>query len=792
MHYTIPNTQQEVLFITSYPPRKCGIATYSKDLIHAIHRKFKAPFSIRVCALEEGSQTRTYPQEVKYSLQTSDPLAYIELARKINEDEAVKKVFVQHEFGLFGGDYGEYLLRLLYSLEKPVSVTFHTVLPSPDSKRQTVVQSIAKACDNIVVMTKSSSALLQEEYNLSPKKISVIPHGTHMVLWKNKQQLKRAYQLEDRLILSTFGLLSPNKSIETALEALPLLMDRFPNILYFVLGRTHPGVIQNEGEVYRKFLEDRVKELGLSDHVHFVNRYLELEELLEYLRLTDIYLFTSKDPHQAVSGTFAYAMSSACPIISTPIPHAVEMLHNNTGVIVDFRKPEQLAEAAKRLLTKRELREQMGRNAFHQTRATVWENTAISHAHLFNSYLSVRDTDKTGNTTTLNYSLPEIHLEHIYALTNNVGIIQFSHISNPDLGSGYTLDDNARALIALCMHYRQTRDPGALGLISTYLNFIDYCQQPNGRFLNYVDQNREFHVQNNYINLEDSNGRAIWALGVVLFHEELLPLSLIKKAGTIFNCSLSEIEQIESPRAIAFAIKGLYFYHRYSRNKLIQDKIEELANKLLEKYNAVSATNWQWFEEYLTYANSTLPEAMLYAYLATRKPSYKMIAHITFEFLLSHLFKDGTIKVVSNRGWHRKGSVPYQYGEQPIDVSYTIQALDLFYRVFKDKAYRDKMRVAFSWFLGNNHLGQIIYNPLTGGCYDGLEEHSVNLNQGAESTLCYLIARLIVERIQQLPVERDKQVANGEEIGKKPVRIKQLASLPQHALKQPDKIRILR
>jgi glycosyltransferase involved in cell wall biosynthesis len=743
--FTPKNTDNnQVLFIASYPPRACGIATYSQDLINAVQEKFSS-FSVKVCALEEDGTVRKYSDEVKYVLNSCDREAYIELANKINTDDAVKMVFVQHEFGLFGGDYGEYLLQLLYSLNKPVSITFHTVLPKPDEKRKTIVQTIVQACNEIVVMTNHSSAILQNEYNIPDHKISIIPHGTHIVEWKNKRVIKNAYQLERRLVLSTFGLLSANKSIETALDALTGIVEKFPNVLYLILGKTHPEVVKSEGEIYREYLENKVEELGLQDNVHFVNKYLDLPELLEYLCLTDVYLFTSKDPHQAVSGTFAYAMSSACPVISTPIPHALEMLQDNAGTIIDFQDSEQLAAATIRLLGNDKLREEMGRNAFHQTRASVWENTANSHAELFNQYVDKKQS--------LTYRLPQIHLEHIYALTNDFGMIQFSDICDPDINSGYTLDDNARALIAICMHYNQFRESGDIDLLNTYLNFIEYCQQPNGKFLNYVDKEGEFHVQNDYNNLEDSNGRTIWALGTLIAHQHIMPETLFVQANKIFEKAIDNISQIESPRAIAFAVKGLYHYQITQKDN-VQPIINLLATKLLEKYNRVSDTNWKWFEEYLTYTNSTLPEAMLYAYLATNNPAYKMIAHVTFEFLLSHLFINGTIKVISNRGWCQKGTVPNQYGEQPIDVSCTIQALDLFYWVFKDEAYREKMEIAFSWFLGNNHLNQIVYNPLTGGSYDGIEEHSVNLNQGAESTVCYLTARLTVEKVKNAAIEK--------------------------------------
>ena len=740
MFNTNTPAKKEILFLSSYPPRACGIATYSQDLIGAIHNKFSSSFALRVCAVENDLNIIGYPQEVKYVLRQSDVQEYINLAHKINNDDAINMVFVQHEFGLFGGDYGNFLLQFLYELEKPVSVTFHTVLPLPDEKRRNIVKAIVAACDHIIVMTNNSSTILQADYGVSTDLISVIPHGTHIVEYKNKEELKKTYHLEDRLILSTFGLLSSNKSIETAIKALPAIVEKFPKVLYVILGKTHPGVVNHEGEIYRGFLEGLVSESGLQENVRFVNKYLDLPELLEYLSVTDVYLFTSKDPHQAVSGTFAYAMSSACPIISTPIPHAKEMMKENAGIVVDFQNSEQMAEATIRLLENDQLREEMGRNAFYQTRANIWENVAGSHAKLFHKYFSTKEV--------LTYDLPQINLKHVKLLTDEIGMIQFSKFSDPDVSSGYTLDDNARALIAVCQHYDLTKDFSDLDLIETYLNFIKRCQQPGGGFLNYVGKDGKFHHQNNYINLDDSNGRAIWALGVLMTYRQIIPVPLVLKAKQMLDASFNWVEILESPRAMAFVIKGFYFYYQTNNSEEIKELIDGLGMKLLKKYNEVADEKWAWYEEYLTYANSALPEALLYAFLTTGKLQYKMIAHISFEFLLSHTFKGNSINVVSNRGWHHKEKVPNKFGEQPIDVSYTIQTLALFYSVFKDEDYLKNIEIAFSWFLGNNHLNQIVYNPLTGGCFDGLEEHNVNLNQGAESTVCYLTARLVVEKIK--------------------------------------------
>jgi hypothetical protein len=339
--------------------------------------------------------------------------------------------------------------------------------------------------------------------------------------------------------------------------------------------------------------------------------------------------------------------------------------------------------------------------------------------------------------------LPEISLDHIRRLTTINGMIQFSQISTPDIATGYTLDDNSRALIALTKHYEITKNESDLELINIYLNFILFCQLENGTFQNYVDKYGNFTNNNQDENLEDSNGRAIWALGEFCSHTNLFPSEFIDKARLAIHKSLPHIILFKSPRAISFSIKGLYFYDLHSNEFLIKQIITILADNLVSKFRGVSDKKWKWFENYLTYANSLLPEAMLYAALKTESKLYKKIAKTSFDFLLEIVFKYDQIKVVSNQGWNHKGKDSHNFGEQPIDVAYTILALNKFYEVFQEKEYYDKMVTAFDWFLGKNHLNQIIYNPKTGGCYDGLEENHINLNQGAESTVSYLMARLV-------------------------------------------------
>jgi glycosyltransferase involved in cell wall biosynthesis len=751
----------EILFLTSYPPRECGIATYSQDLLKSLNNKFSDSFTLRVCALESGSTNNIYPDEVKYVLNTNDSQRYVELVRAVNNDKHTKLVLIQHEFGFFHQSGDINFLKFLYRLTKPAVIVFHTVLPLPDVDLRVSVRRIAAACESIVVMTKNAAQILTADYGVPLEKINVIAHGTHLVPHLNKELLKEKYDLVGKKVLSTFGLLSSGKGIETTLDALPAIVKLNPDVMFLVIGKTHPSVFKAEGEKYRHFLEEKVATLNLQNHVRFVNQYLPLTTLLEYLQLSNVYLFTSKDPNQAVSGTFSYAMSCGCPIISTPIPHAKEVLRKDTGIIVDFENPQQLSNAVNLLMSDESLRNDFSASTLQRIVPSVWENSAISHALLFQKV--VGQTYRTDNSVNdfkslsdkpiyykekipLQYRIPSVNLNHVKKMTTDVGIIQFSIINQPDIETGYTLDDNARAMVAMCMHYERFRDNADLGYIQTYLNFIKFCLQPEGNFLNYVDKEEQFTAQNNETNLSDSNGRAVWALGFLISKSALLPSELIAMAKEILQEALPFVETLHSTRTMAFTIKGLHYANLDIKSPKITDVIKTLADRMVQMYRHESETSWHWFESYLTYGNSILPEAMLCAFLETGDLTYKKIAKDSFDFLLSLTFNEHGIKVISNKSWLQKGQQAAEHGEQPIDVAYTILALNKFYKVFQEGNYLRKLKTAFNWFLGKNHLNQIIYNPCTGGCYDGLEDNHVNLNQGSESTVSYLMARMTIEK----------------------------------------------
>ncbi|MEG1573691.1 MAG: glycosyltransferase, partial [Bacteroidales bacterium] len=435
-----------------------------------------------------------------------------------------------------------------------------------------------------------------------------------------------------------------------------------------------------------------------------------------------------------VSGTFVYALSCGCPIIATPIPHALELLKDNTGFIFDFHNSSQLGKAANKLFANEKLRVQMGMTGMQKTAFTAWENSAISYANLFRKITKRKEI--------LNYSLPEVNTEHIKRMSRNIGIIQFSKGNRPDIDTGYTLDDNARALIALCNVSVDKKDLTCDKYIKLYLKFINYCVQEDGSLKNYVDKSGQFTSQNDSVLLEDSNGRAIWALGYFIRHSDCFPNSWGVDAIQTLQATFPMLHRIHSPRSLAFAIKGLSYFYEKEPSPEVLILIRKMADELVKLYLTTTDKKWRWFETYLTYDNAVLPECLIYAYRITENEAYKKIAKYSFDFLLEKTFANRQIKVVSNQGWLQKDKGTLTYGEQPIDVAGTVIALGTFYKCFNEPEYLQKQKDAFSWFLGNNHLGQIVYNPATGGCYDGLEENNINLNQGAESSSCYLMARL--------------------------------------------------
>lgn len=721
----------KVVYLSSFPPRECGIATFTADLTGAMDDLLESVVESRIAAVNTDAVSRYhYPRQVIFQIDPYSERDYLRTAESINGMDDVKLVNIQHEFGLFGGGYGLNILSFLGALKKPSVVTFHSVLPSPNGELHRVVRLIAEKASGVTAMTNLSREILIREYGLDEKKISVIPHGIHAAPYSSSARSKAALGFPGKISLLTFGFLSRGKGIEYVIEALPKVVKAYPDLMYIVLGVTHPNVLKEEGESYRNSLIQKVRDLGLSSHVSFYNEYASLDSLLQFLRAADIYISTSLDPNQAVSGTLSYALGSGRPVISTPFAQAREIITPESGLLVNFRDPDSYAEALTALLKDPLRREQFGKNAYFRTRNMTWENVALEYSKLFSDYSGeLAEVSK-------HKKIPRINLNHMFRLTDDFGIIQFSRLSLPDIASGYTVDDNARALIVACL-CTSGKEKGLLKRAEIYLRFIETVQGEDGLFGNYVKSDRTVDRQlNQNENLEDANGRTLWALAVAAT-AEILPETLRDKALSLFRKRTENYRMFESPRAAAFYVKGLCLLSKAKELTLHCDRLVSL-------YRGVSSEEWPWFENYLTYSNAVLPEALLLGHQQTGNSEYLEIGTRTLDFLIRQTFINGIYAPIGQDGWHHKTGERRYFDQQPEDVSAMVCALATATRVTGKAAYKERMYEAFNWFLGDNSLEQVVYDRATGGCYDGVGEGHINLNQGAESTTSYLLARLSV------------------------------------------------
>lgn len=734
-----PKKSNQILILSSYPPRECGIATFTQDLLTAFNKKFNPLVKTQVCALnEQATSIYNYNSNVVNQIPAIELDNYVDLAKKINASNNIKIVNIQHEFGIFGGKYGDYLIPFLQTLEKPVIVTFHSVIPKPDKYLKKVVQIIAEKSRALVIMNKLSQKILLRDYNIPQYKIFYIPHGIPQVAYERNKIYKKQLGLEGKTVLSTFGMLSKNKGIENAIRALPKVVEKFPNIIYLIVGETHPNVRKKDGEKYRNFLNNEIEKLGLNNNVRFYNKYISLEEIIHFLQATDVYLSTPIDPNQSVSGTLSYALGCGRPAISTPTQYAKHIINGKNGVLVRFHRSDDIAKAILSLISSEKNMQLMGAQAYKDTRSMIWPNVAESYFKLYKKFTKI-EAEKN--------KLPEIKFDHIIKLTDGFGIIQHARYSRPEKRFGYSLDDIARALIACAMHYKNNPSPEIENLMNVYIKFIKFAKRKNGSFINIVSYKKE----KNKIIEEDVQGRTIWALGYIIA-QDYLPQTIRKEALKLFNSAFPYLKNIKAPRSIAFAMNGLYFFLK-SYPKQIKTKrvFEKLADRLVDFYKINGSYNWYWFENCLTYSNSKLPEALFYAYDLLKKKNYLKIAKSSLKFLESITFGPDYYSPIGQKGWYFKYKERSYFDQQPEDAATMVQTKIVAYKITKNKKHLEDALKAFQWFLGKNHLGLMVYDELTGGCHDGLGKYDLNLNEGAESTISYIMARLSFE---------DKEIKN--------------------------------
>lgn len=722
-----------IVFLSTYPPRECGIATFTQDLLHYSQKIEGLKFRYKVAAFNLSPlDTYKYPREVTWEIDENSKKDYVNLAKKINDDINISGIILQHEYGIFGGLDGKKILYFMENCKKPMLVTLHTTLPSPSPKMKEVTERIVQLASNIVVLTKNSKEIIQNLYPKSNGKIFVIPHGIHNVKFSSQKEFKIKLELDNRIVLSTFGLLSRNKGIKYVINALPKIIKKYPSIIYLILGETHPVIRRNEGEKYRLELAHLITTLGLEKHVKFYDQYLSLPDLLEFLQATDIYISTSINPNQAVSGTLSYALGTGRPVISTDFNQAKEIMTSDIGRLVPIRNSSAMTSALLELLSDKEKLKVMARNAYDKTRPMLWSRVAEKYTNLLARTI-----------------IPPVNLRHLYKMTDDLGLFQFAKLTVPNKESGYTLDDNARALITCSWLIKQKYSKKIMDLINIYFAFIKKCQLQDGTFTNYIGfKDNSPTDQNNNEDLSDPQARAMWALSEVM-NNQVLSVDIRNQAKKMYLQSLEKGSKLTHLRAKAFAIKSftLALNALPDHQKILLEYIKKYTDSLVAALKENSLKSWVWFEKDLKYSNALLSESLIIAGNYLKDYIYTNKGIQSLDFLISKTFSPDMYMPIGHSNWYKKNGIRSRYDQQAEDPAAMILALSTAYENTHDEKYKNLAKKCFSWFLGNNSLNKSLYDEKTGGCYDGLRPDHVNLNQGAESLVSYLMSSYTITQL---------------------------------------------
>ena len=742
--YKNHSDNDRIAFIGNYLPRQCGIATFTTDLCEAVAVEHPGAtcIALPVNDIESGYE---YPPKVRFELAEKDIDSYRRAADFLNIN-GVDVVSLQFEYGIFGGRAGSHILALLRELRMPIVTTFHTILREPDPQQRRVLEEVAALSDRVVAMSERGAAFLREIYRISPAKIDLIPHGIPDLSFVDPGFHKDLFGVEGKIVLLSFGLLSANKGIENVIVALPAILEKHPNVVYFIVGATHPQVKQHDGETYRLSLQWLAQEKGVEGQVIFYNQFVTLDELVEFIGAADIYITPYQNPAQIVSGTLAYTLGAGKAVISTPYWYAEEMLADERGVLVPFRDPPALAAQVIDLLDNEAKRHAMRKRAYMFGRDMIWPQVARRYLESFAraraekrnftpSVLAVKSLDKRPA------ELPPLKLDHLRRMTDDTGMLQHALFTLPNYREGYTIDDNARALMVSVLADELGHSEGA-EIVSRYLAFI--CYAFNGetkRFRNFMDYQRNWLEASGS---DDSHGRTLWALGTLLGRSNTPGLQSM--AGRLFEQALPAILTTTSPRAWAFALIGIHEYlRRYAGDRRASQVREELAGRLLALYQANRADEWRWFEESLSYCNAALPHAFL---MCGQSIPNSTMTDAALESLtwLANLQRDktngGHFVPIGSNGFYKRGGVRARFDQQPVEAQAMVSACLEAHRITGDKNWYKEARRAFDWFLGRNDLNLPIYDPTTGGCRDGLHADRANENQGAESSLAFIQAVL--------------------------------------------------
>lgn len=754
------NKQLKVLFIGTYVPKECGIATFTFDLLNSVSEEDN-DVHCEVIALNDPSETYDYPEEVVFQIQRDRIEDYYRAADFINQSD-IDIVCLQHEFGLFWGNAGDYIFALLSGINKPIISTMHTIIQKPEPEYRVSTEKLIRYSEKLIVMSQTAVDMLKDIYKAPEGKIELIFHGVPDCPFNNCSKYKKKLNLKGDPLVLTFGLLSQNKGIENMLDALPEVVSQYPDLVYLILGATHPVIKKNFGETYRQYLHNKVSELGLEKNVVFHDKFVEKEELCDYILASDIYVSPYLSREQIVSGALTYAIGMGKAIVSTPYWYAQEMLSDSRGLLVDFGDTTGFRESLLHLTENPEECDNMRKKAYDFGRKMTWKNVGKQYNMVFtralknhNAYFNMKKFNFLPN------QLPEVKLDYLKLLTDDVGIIQHTNLGVPARHYGYSADDVGRALVALTQLIDNQKKADELWkLITTYLSFLEHAQTDTGHFHNFMSYRREFLDEKGS---EDTLGRAVYGLGHVVSCP-YLSKNIRTLAHTLISRAGPEMEKLNYPRAKAYTMCGLYemlrtgvdadefevvFNSRRDAVKSIDSLISKdtfestfinHANSLVDLYEANRKEDWNWFEPTVTYSNAKLSESLLLAYNYTKNRTYRKVGLATLDFLTEIQWKGDFFDIVGNQGWYSYNGEKPIFDQQPIEAGYLTQAYVSAYEIVRDRRYLELARYSFEYFLGRNRLQTVMYDCSTGAVCDGLNRDGMNCNQGAESIICFLMA----------------------------------------------------
>lgn len=731
-----------ITFVSTFTPRKCGIATYTHDLAEALQEQRVV---VSIAALDTKSLNLEYPEIVSIKIEEGLLADYIKAAEEINESSS-DIIHIQHEFGIFGGEDGEYILEFAKALTKPFIVTFHTILAAPNPNQKRIMQELTRLSRAVIAMKEIGLDRLINIYAANQRDINIIYHGVPNMNYLSKSDIRKKLGLEKKFVIMSSNLISRNKGFEYVIKALPQIVKKIPEVVYIIIGETHPNVKRIEGESYRNELQQLTTDLDVTKHVVFVNEYVSLDRLKEYFVAADIFTTPYLDPEQITSGTLAYAIGAGKVCIATPYIYAKSLLKSNRGIIIPFRNDAEFSKNVIYIHSNSQKRRLFEKNARTLGKQMHWPYIAKKHNSLYKSILR---TNGSLRKATLKFIKQQIDTTYLFTLTDTVGIAQHTSLRIPNSRHGYSTDDNARALIVAISLYKKTHSPQLFALVKAYLGFLFFAQEESGKFHTFLRAGTEWTDAGN---ISDAFAKALWGLGFFLYSHPTSPFAV--NADQMFRRALNQVHNIESIRTISFTILGLHYYHKaFAEQKDSADSayvaLEHLANVLVEAYNKNSSVEWEWFEKEATYDNFRIPQALFLAYITTKNKSYKTIAEKSLNFLLlwNYNATGGYFDFIGQDGWLVQGKGKAFLDQQPLEAASAVSCLIIAYKVTKNKHYLQLAVEAFSWFLGKNRNHASLLDKLTGGIYDGLTITGVNENEGSESIICFLIAQLELQEM---------------------------------------------